>query len=247
MKKYFLFLALVLTVVVTALAASSQVLPKTVSATAVNCGELSRDLCVTATGIVKVSPDFANVSFSIETKNINLNDAQTENSERVQDLIESLREQNISETDVKTVGFYIYPEYDYSYGQRFTGYKVSNQINAKVKDINNIGKIIDTATRSGANVVSGIQFLAEDNSTGYNKALEKAVELAKEKAAVLSRAADVDDIKIISIKEISNNFYGGCDRACFAQSFDSGAMAHTQIMQGEIEIAAAVEIRYELL
>lgn len=246
MKKYFLISILIFAVVLLALAGNNRVSSKTVSAAAFNGDELPRGLCVTATSTVKLQPDFANVSFSVETKNMNLGDAQSENAKRVQDLMASLREQNIDESDIKTVNFYVFPEYDYSYGQRFTGYRVNNQINVKVKDFNNTGKLIDAATCSGAIVVSGIQFSVEDYSIGYNRALKEAFELAKEKAAVLSQAATADNLKIVSIKEIPSNFYGGYERVCFAKSSDSGAMVNTQIMQGEIEISATVEVRYEL-
>lgn len=246
MKKYFLVLILVFAVALTA-SGTKQASLKSVSAAMSNCDEHSRGLCVTATGTVKAKPDFAALSFSVETKNVILEDAQSENAKQIQDMLTSLKEQGIDETDIKTIGFFIYPEYDYTFGQELTGYRIINQINVKVKDLDNIGKVIDITTHSGANTVNGIQFLLEDNTSSYNHALEKACELAKEKAFILSQAAGIDDIKIISIKEIPNNFYGIYERAYFAKPLNSGSMVQTQIMQGDIEISATVELRYELL
>ncbi|MCL2371005.1 MAG: SIMPL domain-containing protein [Firmicutes bacterium] len=195
-------------------------------------------ITVTGNGVVKVNPDIATVNLSIETRNINREDAKSENTKIVQKLRKVLKEQNIIEQDITTNWFNIYPEYDWSSGQRFLGHKVSNQLSIKVREIKNVGKIIDLSTAAGATVVSGVQFGVEDNSTAYNEALIKAVESAKQKTTILTLAADFDDMRIVSVKETPMGYFGIGRYA--AASEMSGC--HTAILHNDIEVSATVEV-----
>ncbi|MCL2375298.1 MAG: SIMPL domain-containing protein [Firmicutes bacterium] len=205
-------------------------------------GSINKALIVTGTGVVKAKPDFASISLSIETRSSNLEDAQRENTKIVENLIKMLKEQNINKQDITTNWFNIYPEYDYSLGQRLLGHRVSNQLSVKVRDIASVGKIIDLSIAAGANIISGVQFGVEDGSAAYNKAMVKAVETAIQKAVVLSKAAGFEDVKIVFVKETSVNYFG-FGRHCYAGSYaDSG---HTIIMNNDIDITASVEIVFE--
>jgi len=200
-------------------------------------------LTVTGTGVVNVPPDFATISLSIETKSKNLEEAQRDNSAIVQKLVNVLGSYNIAEQDITTSWFNIYPEYDYSYSQRFLGHRVSNHLSIKVRDVYNVGKIIDLSTATGTNIISGVQFSIEDNFTAYNEALAKAVESAKQKAKVLSSMTNLGDLKVISIKESPVNYYG-FGRYDYAMCLDG--ISNTPIMHNSIEVSATVEVIFAL-
>ena len=70
-------------------------------------------------------------------------------------------------------------------------------------------------------------------SAAYNDALEKAVESAKEKAEKLSTMIGAGDMKLVALKEISNNYWITYERAHF--------------FQGEIDVSATVELVYLLI
>jgi len=232
MKKYFL-------VVITLIASLLIMGAFTINSTqAIN--KEATTLTVIGSGVVKVQPDFAIISLSVETKAKEIEDAQSENAEIVQKLIKVFGEQNISEQDIITSWFNIYPEYDYSnYGQKFSGYRVSNQISVKVRDVVNAGKIIDLATMTGANNISGVQFGVEENSRAYDESLKKAVFNAKQKAEVLSLTIGLDELRVVSVKEISINYYN-FERHGFAMCSDNAG--HTSIMHNSIDVSATVEV-----
>jgi len=238
MKKYAL-VTIALAVSVLILGATVVNAPQTMSASAseCRCDNILFDITVTGTGVVRVKPSIATISLSVETKSKNLADAQSENAKIVQKLIKALYGENIAEQDISTSWFNIYPEYDYSLGQRFLGHKVSNQLNIKVRDIANVGGIVDLVTAAGANIVNGVQFGVEDNSAAYNEALTKAIESAKQKAAVLLSVTGFGDVRIISVKETSINYIG------FGRyAMSDGAGCYTSIMSNDIEIAASIEV-----
>jgi len=73
---------------------------------------------------------------------------------------------------------------------------------------------------------------AANFSVAYNEALDKAVTAAKEKAEKLRSAIGAANMKLVSLKEISNNFYMAYERAHF--------------FHGDIDVSATVELCYLL-
>jgi len=206
------------------------------------CNNISVDITVTGTGTVRKKPDIATVSLNIETKNKNLKYAQNENADIVRKLIDTLKSQNIPEQDITGSWFNIYPEYDYcGSGQRFSGHKVSNQLNIKVREIANVGKIIELSAAAGASIISGIQFGVENNSKAYNEALVNAIESAKQKAKILSTATGLNNLSIVSVKEIPMSFLG-FERYDF--SMCSSGAGNTSIICNDIEVSVTVEVMF---
>ena len=241
MKKCIAF-ALIISALILTVTFSPKTTPTSIEAT-VHQGKYS--VTVTGTGSVKVQPDFALISLTVETRAKDVIDAQRENSKVVQNLIRKLKEQNIAENDITTSWFNIYPEYHYYYENNQPGYIVSNQLSVKVQNINNVGSIIDASTSAGAKIISGVQFGIQNDTPHYNTALIKAVESAKEKALVMSVATNTGDIKVVSVKEISMN-YGGFERYT-CTTLCSDKIINTQIIHSEIEITATVEVVFNVI
>jgi len=248
MKKYFLICVILLT---TALAIGTTFFnaPHQVAACEVSGHQdkSSYEITVTGTGCIKTQPDFASINLNIETKNKNLERAQRENTTIVQRLIKVLNEQGISESDINTDWFNIYPEYDHHHhGNNLTAHRVSNQLTIKVRDINNVGKIIDLSTKAGATIVSGVQFGIEKNTHAYNTALVEAIQSAKEKAILVSTATEPGDLKVVSVKEIFSN-YSGYDNYYYGRyAYCAGDTNHTSILHNEIKVTATVEVKFKV-
>lgn len=197
-------------------------------------------ITVAGTGKLKVQPDFATINLSVETKNRNIEDAQTENAEIVRNLVEVLVQHDIDEKDIKTTWYNIYPDHDH-YGGRVLGHRVSNNLSVKVRDIKNVGKVIDATTTAGASTVSGVQFGIEESSNAYGEALAKAVESARQKATLISTISGLGALQIDSVKEISSNFYV-FENYQYARAHSDIVGGHTPIMHDDIEVSATVEI-----
>jgi len=241
MRKYALIGAVALTALLVGVALSFGDLHKVTTVSASGHHGNCYGITVTGTGKIKVQPDFARISLNIETKAKRLEDAQRENAKTVKRVVTALNEQGIHDTDISTSWFNIYPDYD-SHLHRQSGHRVSNQLDVKVRDIANLGKIIDLSTAAGATSVNGVQFGIENNTPPYNTALIKAIESAREKAFVLSVATELGDLRIISVKEVLMNHYGDGGYGYRYSSLDSAS--HTQIMRNEIEVTATVEVKF---
>ena len=87
-------------------------------------------------------------------------DGAAERVDRVQGILaqeavlESLRDNGVSDDDIQTTGFSVYPQYDYPPDRpqgQIVGYVVSNVVTAKIRDLDTTGSVIDDATAAGAN------------------------------------------------------------------------------------------------
>jgi uncharacterized protein len=69
-----------------------------------------------------------------------------------------------------------------------------------VRDLDQVGAVLDASVRAGANSIGGISFTVEDSSEAYNQALEAAFASARSRAQALASAAGVQlgDVQTIS-------------------------------------------------
>ena len=138
-----------------------------------------RVMTVTGIGNISVAPDTVQIQLEVRTENRQLSRAQQENAQLMSQVIESLLEVGIGRENIRTVSYNIVPQYDYVEGrQTFRGYEVINAIAVKTINIEQAGKIIDTAVQNGANQVSNIHFTVANEQAYYQQALSRALENA---------------------------------------------------------------------
>ncbi|QAA33098.1 SIMPL domain-containing protein [Clostridium manihotivorum] len=201
-------------------------------------GVLNNILKVTGTGVIKVMPDTAEIVLGVITENDKVQTAQKENATITAQVIETLKNLGVLSKDLKTEGYTINSKYDYVDGKQvFRGYEVRNLIRVTIRDINNIGMIIDAAVEKGVNNVGNISFTINDSSLFYSEALKLAVEDAQSKAITIASKlgvkVDIIPIKIVEqTSEMSMNANGPAFKA---------TLATTPIETGENKVSATVE------
>ncbi|KUG04384.1 hypothetical protein ASZ90_018150 [hydrocarbon metagenome] len=202
---------------------------------------------VSAIGTVNVVPDQALISMAILKTDPNLNRALESNNSTTENVIAAMKNAGISEVDIKTSNFSVYPEYDYSEtGQnKIKSYQVRNEISVLVRDLNKVGSILDTAISSGANTLNYVNFKKADTSAAENQALVQAVKRAREKAGILSTAAGLTVGRLVSITEGYGQpvFYSN---TVYAEDIKGMGGASVPINPGELQINASVTIVYEM-
>lgn len=137
---------------------------------------------VTGEGELAVQPDMANVNLGVMTENKVLMEAQQQNSEAVNKLIQSLLSLGVPRKNLQTFDYRIDSEYDFEQGkQTFRAYKVTYILKVKLEDLTSIGRVIDTAVQNGANYVANVQFSLKNKDGIYQKALSLAINKSIEK------------------------------------------------------------------
>ena len=201
-----------------------------------------RVMTVTGIGSLSITPDTVQIQLEVRTESMQLSQAQQENADLMNQVIESLLELGIDRDDIQTVAYNISPQYDYVEGQQiFRGYQVINSIDVTIKNIEQAGIIIDTAVQNGVNQVSNIRFTVENEQIPYQEALSLALRNALGKAQTIANTIQVKlDPQPIKIVETIR------EEPILYRSFAATEMsATTPIEPGQINIKATVEVQFQ--
>jgi len=217
--------------------------------------ERQNTISVSGEGEIYVKPDLAKVTFTVTNEAKTVTEAMEENTKRMNDVIGYIKEEGVEDKDLKTTSFNIYPRYEYvrdweieiyppPTGQRvLVGYEVSQSLQVKIRDMAKIGTIIQAATESGANQMSGLAFVVDKEDEFKEQARTEAIENAKEKAQELASQLGIRLVRITNFQEsgISPYFYE-YDRAVGM----GGGGEVPQIETGQNLIKVTVTITYEI-
>lgn len=206
---------------------------------------------VGGTGTVSMSPDEAFVYLGVQTQSNDAQSAQQENAVKMEKIINALKSSGISEDDMETSGYSIYPMRDYEKPElAVTGYIVSNQLKVTVKDIDNVGDVIDAAVDAGANEVQGVSFTLSESAQqdARELAIENAVKVARADADTLAQALDV---VIVGPLEITTS--GGGIVTPYPMPYavadvayaESAARTPTPIQPGDVSVTMYVQMVYQ--
>jgi uncharacterized protein YggE len=165
--------------------------------------KVTRTVTVTGSGKVYLTPDIAYITIGVHTEGENAAEAVAANNAQAQEVIDALLAQGIAERDIQTTNFSIYPQQEFDSEGKPTGtikYIVDNSVFVTVRDITNVGDVLDAAVKAGANSISGIQFDVADKTAALSEARQAAVADAGVKAEELASAAGVTlgDVQTIS-------------------------------------------------
>ena len=125
----------------------------------------------------KIAPDTAVITFSVVTQDKQALNAQQENARKSENVKKAVAE--VTENDqpeIKTSDYSLNPEQDYYSGKmpKILGYEVKNTVTVSIKNMAQVGLVIDAATKAGANSVEGIQFVVGETSPAQGDALALA-------------------------------------------------------------------------
>ena len=160
-----------------------------------------RYIRVSGSGEVAVVPDIAYINIGVHSEAEDVSSALEANNTQAAELTEALKAEGIEEKDIQTANFNVYPQTRYdNMGQPVgTSYVVDNTVYVTVRDLANLGKMLDTAISAGANNIYGISFDIADKETVLAQARELAIKDAEAKAQSVAEVAGVTLGQILSI------------------------------------------------
>lgn len=209
-----------------------------------------RTITVSGSGEITVEPDAAYVNLGVLTKGKTADEAQQENAKIYEQLNKVLFDQfKIENKDVKTVSFYVQPEYRYQEGKEpiITGYTATHTIRITYRDLDRIGELLDAATKAGVNQVNNVQFITEKSEEYELEAMKLAMENARRKAEVLAAAEGqkVKGVYQIVQQGAGNVVYSSRGMAGVAYEMAADMAVKTAVNPGEIIISTSVTVVYE--
>ena len=150
-------------------------------------------ISVRGNGVVSAKPDMVNLQVGVQIQNASLDGAQTEAATKADAIVNQLKAAGIEEKDISTAQYNVEPVMNYRENEppTVTGFRVTNIMNVKVRDITKAGKLIDDMVKSGANTIYGLSFSFSDPTAVMKQAREQAMNDAKAKAQELASLGGV--------------------------------------------------------
>ena len=252
------------------LAASPVALNAQATQPEVTLGPNSALLSLTSEGLSRRVPDIAMFSAGVVTQAQTAGQAIRENSGRMDRVIAALKRAGIAERDIQTSAINLSPVYSdpdrdaqmraRQTGQpyipprpeeqvrRIIGYEARNTVTVRVRDLANMGRVIDTLVEVGANEVNGPNFTLDEQEAALNEARVEAIAKGRQRAELYARAAGLRVARILSISE-SGGYYP-VERAIMVTGSSAGAPPPpppTPVQPGELALGVNLSMQFELV
>jgi len=206
-------------------------------------------ISVTGVGEVTVTPDTANIQIGVQVFSEELSDAQRQSNEQITAIIETIKEAGIEEKDIQTSNFSVSIRQQYDnqgIATAVLGYDIYNTLSVTVRDLNDLGSILDQVVAAGANQIYGIYFYTTDLTEATAQARANAVKDAEARAQQLAEAAGVEVGSIVNISE-------GFSAAPYMTDYGKGAGADmaagsaVPIQTGSQTVQISVSVTYQIV
>ena len=216
-----------------------------------NISSQQEGIWVTGEGKVTAVLDIATLRLGIEAQDTSVASAQTAAAAAMDDVMSALSDNGVAEKDIQTQYFNIYKvtRWDRDDEQEVVvGYRVTNVVSAKLRDMDKIGSIIDAVATAGGDLtrVDGISFSVDDPTEYYQEAREEAMADARAKAEQLAGLAGVKLGKATYIAEGSSGSTYTTPQPRIAFEMEVGMAVKTSISPGEMEISLTVQVAYSI-
>jgi len=135
---------------------------------------------VSGTGKVTVTSDIATLQLGIEAQEASVGEAQAKASEAMDKVMTALTDNGVAEKDIQTRYFRIRQRIRWDEEQQqevVIGYRVTNEVVAKIRDMDKVSTIIDAVVAAGGEYtrINNLSFSVDDPSAYYDEAREKAM------------------------------------------------------------------------
>lgn len=218
-------------------------------------------ITVTGHAEVKATPDIANIYFNINSTSKTVKDAQAKVAEIEKKAIDVLKTNKVDEKDIKTENASFNPKYDYvrsicpqSTGmmtvydcggkQVLVGYEATESITVKVRNVDDVSKIMQELGSTGVSNLSGPNFAIDDEDILKAQAKKEAIDDAKEKAIVLAKELGVRLGKPTGFSESA--YYPMYDSKAYISAAAVSAPTRAELPRGQNTVSSDVNITYEI-
>jgi uncharacterized protein YggE len=198
-------------------------------------------ISVTGEATISVPPDQARVEAGVTSNGKTAREASEANNVTMGQVLLALKAAGIDGKDIQTSRLSLQPQ---SAPNRSTnaivGYRASNQVTVRLRDVTKVASTIDLLVGAGANDIGGINFIVSQALKLLDDAREQAVADARRKAEIYAKAAGVTLGAPLSIAE------GGGPAPVFRSKMAMAPMAATPVAQGEETLSVTVSVSWAI-
>jgi uncharacterized protein YggE len=218
--------------------------PPTAAAAPATDADLRSTISVLGDGRVLVQPDIALASFGVEATGQTLTAAQADASTRMQAVVDTLVGLGVPRDDIRTNRLSTSPVYDPKNNSVIQGYRAANSVQVKLRQLDQVGAIVDAVTAAGANRVDGLSFAVENLEEPKGQARGLAMQNARAKADQLASLAGLRVVSVKSIEEADPTSTPVRPQAAAARSDAYAAAPPPPVEPGTQEVQTQVSVTY---
>jgi uncharacterized protein YggE len=201
-------------------------------------------LDVVASGEVTRVPDIVRIDAGVVTQATSAVEAIRLNAQRMVAVRAALRGAGIADRDIQTSNISLQADYRYAENRPpvLTGYRASNQVNVRFRDIANSGQILDALVAQGANQINGPNLAIEHPEAALDEARLAALANARARAELYARPLGLQVRRILVISEAG----AAALPPMPAMRMQAADAAQTRIDPGEQTVGVTLTVSFEL-
>ncbi len=204
-------------------------------------------ITINGQGEVDAKPDLTTITLGVVTNGETVEAIQTENTNKMNSIIEMVKGLDIKDADVKTLNFSVNPLYDWTDGERVeAGYEINQNVQIKVRDEANTSKILAEAGKLGANQVGGLNFTIDDPSKFEQAARLDAIKDAEAKAKELADELGLTLVRVVSFSEAGGGLPSPQPYYAMDMMVSEKAIPEPSIETGSQKVTSYVSVTFEV-
>ena len=214
---------------------------------------------VSGEGKVTIDPELAVLDLGVEVTMESVASARDEAATSMEAVMSALKSNGVEEKDIQTRNFDIRPRYEWQEvvenGTRssrdvLVGYRVSNRLIAKVRDLDEVSTVIDEVITAGGDAIRfrNLTFTVEDISPLLGQLREDAVSDARTKARHFADLSGASLGRMVYMAEPGTGRQAGDvfgQSRAYALEAATAAPA-TGISGGELQVSLSIQVAFEI-
>lgn len=202
-------------------------------------------ITVSGEGKVKVTPDEALITVSIETKGNKAIDVKRDNDIAIAKVLDFIKKMKLPKENVMTNRISLNPNYDYE--KKKHSYIANQTIVICLKELAKYDELAEGLVDNGVNRIDNVEFRSSKLAVHQSEARKLAMKDAKLKADDYVSGLDQKVGKVLLINDQSQNYYPQMVMYKSAPTAMDAAGENRQTLAiGEIEIVSNVQVSFIL-
>jgi hypothetical protein len=222
-------------------------------------------ISVSGEGKIYAKPDVALVSLGVTTQSETVADATKTGTEKMNAVIGAVKGLGVDEKDIQTTDYNLSPVYSQpkilispvsseiyrsstiaDSTPEIVGYKLTQNVQVKIRDFTKIGDILSKATEMGSNQIGDLQFTIDNPEQFRDQARALAIAQAKTKAESLANESGIKLGKIINVYE--SNYYSPSMSSVkgLGEDISGYGGAAPTIQPGQQEVYITISLVYQV-
>ncbi len=214
----------------------------------------TRTITVVGQGEVKAKPDIANTNVGVEVLAPTVEAATAEAEKQMKAILAAVKALGIADKDIQTSNYSInferqpsdvslpHVEGTSTAAESPAGfYRVSNMVQVTIRDLDQVGAVLDAAVQAGANNVWGVSYSLDETQLLEAEAREAAVKNARAWAEALAQLHGVSLGDVIAVSEVV-----GGSSPVFAEAAMRDFGGGATVEPGELTFSTQLQVIYAI-